>query len=173
MSKIAKSLIALAIVGLLTACAATDRYGAAGDVHNLMIAIRNDDHATFDALVDRRALEGRLQAEMLSRDRAAHMSTGLTLLGAWLSGPASRLAGDVLVQPAVFRDVAAFYGYSANTPIPNRLSLAAALSTLPDGRVCATARRQGPCLLTFANEDGVWRMVDFNADASVSGLRHR
>ena len=170
-SLIGRPLIALAIVGLLAGCAVTDRYGAAGDVHALMISIRDDDRAVFDAHVDRRALEARLQTEMLSRARAAHMSTGLTLLGTWLSGPASRLAGDVLVQPTVFRDVASYYGYSANTPIPSRLSLAAVLTALPDGRVCATSRRRGACLLTFANEDGVWRMVDFNADASLSGLR--
>ena len=168
-----KILIVSAIAGLLAGCAASDQYGAAGDIHNLMIAIRNDDHATFDALVDRRALDGRLQGEMLSRDRAANLPPGLTVLGAWLSGPAARLAGDVLVQPVVFRDVAAYYGYTANRPIPNRLSLAAALTALPDRRVCATSRRQGPCLLTFANEDGVWRLVDFNADASLSGLRRR
>lgn len=170
-SQIAKPLIALVIVALLAGCAATDRYGAAGDVHALMIAIRDDDNAAFDAHVDRRALEARLQTEMLSRARSAHLSSGLTLLGAWLSGPASRLAGEALVRPEIFRDVASFYGYSANTPIPNRLSLAAALTPLPDGRVCATPRRQGPCLLTFAHEDGVWRMVDFNADATLSGLR--
>lgn len=168
-----KWLLGVLAAGLLAGCAATDRYGAAGDVHNLMIAIRNDDHATFDALVDRRALEGRLQAEMIARERAANLSPGLTVLGAWLSGPASRLAGDVLVQPVVFRDVAAYYGYTANTPIPNRLSLAAALTALPDGRVCATSRRQGPCLLTFANEDGVWRLVDFDAGASLVGGRGR
>jgi len=163
----------LALAGLLTACGTVDRYGAAGDVHALMIAIRDDDHAAFDAKVDRRAIEARLQVAMIERAKAAHLSPGLTLLGAWLSGPASQLAGDVLVQPSVFRDVAYYYGYRPDMPIPDRLTLAAALSGLPDGRVCATAGRQGPCLMTFANERGVWRLVDFNAAANLTGGSRR
>lgn len=176
MSKIVKAMMAnglaaFAVVGVLAGCAATDRYGAAGDVHALMLAIRDDDHAAFETHIDRRALDARLQTEMMARARSTHLSPGLTLLGAWLSGPASRLAGDVLVQPEIFRDVANYYGYSSNTPIPDRLSLAAALSPLPDGRVCARSDRRGPCLLTFAYEQGVWRLVDFDAAASLGGAR--
>ena len=158
----------LAVACLLAGCAATDRYGAAGDVHALMIAIRDNDHAAFDAKVDRRAIEARLQVAMISRAKAARLSPELTLLGAWLAGPASEVAGDVLVQPSVFRDVAYYYGYRPDMPIPNRLALATALTALPDGRVCATMRKNGPCLVTFAHEDGVWRLVDFNAGVVLS-----
>ncbi len=163
-----RALILFLSTVILAGCAATDRFAAAGDIHALMVSIRDDDQATFDAHVDRRALDARVQSEMMRRARSAHMPSGLTLLGAWLSGPASRLAGDVLLQPAVFRDVAAYYGYSANTPIPNRLSLTAVLTALPDGRVCVIVRRQGPCLLTFADEAGVWRLVDFDASSALS-----
>ena len=172
MLKFVKSLMAFAVVGVLSSCAAADRYGAAGDVHALLLAIRDDDQATFESHIDRRAIDARLQEEMVRRARTAHLSPGLTLLGAWFSGFFFFFFGDVLVQPEVFRDVAAYYGYGANTPIPNRMSLAAALTGRPDGRVCATARRNGPCLLTFANERGVWRLVDFDAAASLGGGRY-
>jgi hypothetical protein len=61
--------------------------------------------------------------------------------------------------------VADYYGYRPDMPIPGPLSLAAALSPLPDGRVCARGRKDGPCLLTFAEEDGVWRLVAFDPQA--------
>ena len=49
----------VAFIGLLslTACATTQRLSAAGDVHSLLVAVRDNDRATFDAHVDRPALE--------------------------------------------------------------------------------------------------------------------
>ena len=37
--------------------------------------------------------------------------------------------------------------------------------------MCAARNRQGPCLLTFADEGGVWRLVGFNGDAAMLRLR--
>jgi hypothetical protein len=67
--------------------------------------------------------------------------------------------------------VAEYYGYRPDQPIPGRLAIAGALRALPDGRVCATRRRNGPCLLTFASENGAWRLVSFDGDASMLSLR--
>ncbi len=52
------SLMALALVG----CASVERLGAANDVHALLVSIRDNDSATFDAHVDHEALKRELQA---------------------------------------------------------------------------------------------------------------
>ena len=148
----------------LAACATTARLDAAGDVHALLIAIRDDDHAAFDARVDKAALEKELEGRILDRTQAPQESDTVRALGALLAHPLARLAGDTLVRPKVFRDVAEYYGYRPDTPIPNQLQIAGALRALPDGRVCAAKRRKGPCLITFADEDGTWRLVSFDGD---------
>lgn len=163
--------LAIAAVASLAGCATTERLSAAGDVRSLLVAIRDDDHAAFDAHVDRRALEAQLQARLVDGAASANLPRGWKGVGLVLSGPVSRLAGEALVQPEVFRAVADYYGYRPDTPIPGALALASALRSLPDGRVCAARSSREPCLLTFANEDGVWRLVGFNGSAAMLRLK--
>jgi hypothetical protein len=160
-------------VALLAACATGERISAAGDVHALLVAIRDDDGAAFDAHVDRRALEAQIQARLMERAAAPGTSDAVKGLGVILSGPLARAAGGLLIQPEVFRAVADYYGYRQETPIPGTFAIAEALRPLPDGRVCATRSHKGPCLLTFANEDGVWRLVSFDGDAAMLRMRER
>jgi hypothetical protein len=163
-----KPLVA-ALTLLAAACATAQRIHAAGDVHALLIAIRDDDHAGFEAHVDREALEHELEARILERTQANTTDT-IKARGALLAHPLSRLAGDAMIRPKVFRAVAEYYGYRPQTPIPNQLEIAGALRALPDGRVCAAKKRDGPCLITFANEAGTWRLVSFDGDISLLRL---
>ena len=148
----------------VAACATTQRIEAGGDVHALLIAIRDDDHAAFDARVDRPALEHELEARLLERTQQPDTTDTVKALGALLAHPLAQLAGDALIRPKVFRAVAEYFGYRPQTPIPNQLEIAGALRTLPDGRVCAAKGRHGPCLISFANEAGVWKLVSFDGD---------
>ena len=163
--------LAAVLLSLVAACATTQRYSAAGDVHALMVAIRDNDGPTFDAHVDRRALEAQIQDLIMQRAARPGTSDAVRGLGAILSGPLARAAGGLLIQPEVFRAVADYYGYRPGTRIPGVIAIAAALRPLPDGRVCATTKRDGPCLVTFADEDGVWRLVSFDGDAAMLRLR--
>jgi len=156
-------LIAIALI--LVGCATTQRIAAAGDVHALLIAIRDDDRAGFEAHIDRPALEAQLQARLVAR--AGTLAGGWRALGVILSGPAARTAGELLLRPDVFRGVADYYGYRPGAPIPNALVIASALRALPDGRVCAARSKGGPCLLTFADEVGTWRLVAFEGDPAM------
>jgi hypothetical protein len=88
-----------------------------------------------------------------------------------LSGPLSHAAGNVLIRPEVFRAIADYYGYRPDAPIPGSLSLAVALSPLPDGRVCAKGRKGGSCLLTFADEAGTWKLVGFDSSQVLAGRK--
>ena len=89
------------------------------------------------------------------------------------SGTAAHFASKLFVQPEVFRAVADYYGYRPDTPIPSALALAAVLRPVSGGRVCAAQGHSGPCLITFADEDGVWRLVSFDGDAAMLRLKGR
>ena len=164
-----RKLILVVLVLTLSACATVQKLDAAGDVHALLIAIRDNDGPAFDRRVDRPALmreiSGRLAAEATKDPRipaalAAILAPGLT-----------RLAGDALIQPSVFRTVAEYYGYTPQTKIPGRVAISQTLRQMPDGRVCATRKQDGPCLLIFTKaEDGHWRLSGFEGDASMLRL---
>ena len=162
------SLAALSLAG----CATTERISAAPDVHALMVAIRDDDRAAFDAHVDRPALEGEIQALILRRAAAPDAPPAVKAAALLLSGPMAGVAGDVFIRPSVFRAVAEYYGYRPGQPLPGDFAIAEMLRGLPGGQVCA-ARRHGGCLVTFADEDGVWRMVGFDGDLAMLRLEHR
>ncbi|HTX48432.1 MAG TPA: DUF2939 domain-containing protein [Caulobacteraceae bacterium] len=163
----------LGVLAVLSAsgCATAERVSAAGDVHALLVAIRDDDRAAFDAHVDRSALEQQLESRILERTQGPNQSETTRSVGAALAGPLARLAGEALLRPDVFRKVAEYYGYKPDTPIPGEFVIASALRPLGDGRVCAAKRHGGPCLITFADEQGVWRLVSFDGDVGLLRLR--
>jgi hypothetical protein len=146
----------------LVACATGSRISAAADVHALLLAIRNDDRAAFEAHIDRAALTAEMQEIIVDQARSRLGASGLGL-SVLASGPLSRAAAKMVLRPDVLRAIADAFGYGPERPIPGTLSLAVALSPLPDGRVCARERKAGPCLLTFTDEDGVWKLTAFDA----------
>ena len=155
------------IAGLLVAaCASVQRLGAANDVHALLLSIRDNDQAAFEAHVDRPALKQAIEARI--EQQAAKRYGGLASL---LAPDLAEFAGDTLVQPGVFRLVARQYGYTDQTRIPGPVAIAGALRPLPDGRVCAVKKKDGPCVLVFTKEQGVWKLTGFEGDVSDLRLR--
>jgi hypothetical protein len=149
----------------MTGCATTRPLAAAGDVHALLIAVRDDDRQAFETHVDRPALRAHIQARIVAHAKAMNRGATFDALGVLLSGPASAAADSLLVRPQVFRAVAEYYGYRPGSPIPGPLALSTVLKDGPDGTVCATSGRNGPCVLTFAHETTVWRLVDIDPEA--------
>ncbi len=166
------TLILIAGLGLY-GCATTRDLSAAGDVRALLVAIRDDDRPAFDAHVDHRALEAQIQQIVVDRTRSADVPDGLKGLGLLVSGSLAKAAAGALIRPDVFRAVADYYGYRPDTPIPGPFAIATMLRSVDDGRVCAAKGKHGPCLLTFAKEDGTWRLVEFNGDAAMLKLGRR
>jgi hypothetical protein len=156
-------LLALTLAG----CATTSRFDAAGDVHALLVAVRDDDQAAFDRHVDRPALKRQIEGRVVQETRASDAPDGLKALGIALARPAAAVASAALIQPYAFRTVAESYGYTPDQPIPGRVAIAGALKYLPDGRVCATEPRKDDCLLMFTNEGGTWRLSGFEGDLST------
>jgi len=159
------ALIALA----LCACATVTRYDAAGDIHAFLVSIRDGDEKAFEAHVDRPALKEQLRARMMAG--LLKRQDGLGALGALLAGPVADVAVDQLVRPAVFLAVAEANGYAPSKPLPGRAALTGALRRLDDDRVCVTTKRDGPCVLDFRNEAGVWRLVAFEGDPGLLKLK--
>ncbi|MBS0362252.1 MAG: DUF2939 domain-containing protein [Proteobacteria bacterium] len=152
----------------LSACATANKLGAANDVHALLVSIRDDDKPTFNQHVDHEALKAQMQTVI-----DAQMAKNKNLKGlASLLGPSTLdIADELLVQPRTFRLVAEQYGYRRDTQIPGAIVISQALKTLPDGRVCATKKKDGPCLLMFTKEQGVWKLSGFEGDSSMLRLK--
>ncbi len=165
-----KILVALVSVLALSACATAHRLTAANDVHALLVSIRDNDRAAFDAHVDRKALQDEIAAR-LAEQGFKTKDKSLGALGAMLAPSLAQFASDALIQPKVFRTVAEYYGYKPDTQIPNALVIAGSLKALPDGRVCATKKKNGPCMLMFTQEAGVWRLSGFEGDTSMLRIK--
>lgn len=163
--------IVIALMALtLSACATVQRLDAAGDVHALLISIRDGDSAAFDSLVDRRALKLEIQERLV--DEAAKDDRMPAGLAAILAPGLAELAGETLVQPSVFRSVAEYYGYRRDMKIPGPIGISTMLRELPDDRVCAVTKKAGPCLLIFAKApDGRWKLSGFEGDLSMLRLK--
>lgn len=151
-------------LAFLVGCATTTRIEAADDVHALLLSIRDNDHAVFDAHVDRPALEAEIQSEIVARTRDSGLASPWKAVGVLLSGAVAHAAGRSLIQPDVFRALADYYGYRPDMKIPSVLALATVLSPQADGRVCVVTRKGGPCQATFAREGATWRLVRVNPD---------
>jgi len=149
------ALLALA----LSACATATRYDAAGDIHALLVAIRDNDGPAFDAHVDRPALK----AQMKERLTAAAIQRGGALGGLLVQtfGGLTDSLVDAAVQPQVFLAVAEAKGYRPSQPLPGRVAITGSLRYLEGDRVCVTGKTDGPCLLVFRNEAGTWRLIAF------------
>ncbi|MFZ5670651.1 MAG: DUF2939 domain-containing protein [Pseudomonadota bacterium] len=160
-----RKIAAIAVLGAaLAGCATASRIDAAGDVHNLLVAIRDNDRAAFEAYVDRKALKRSIEARLLREAGEADLDDGGRALAALLAPGLADLAGDALVRPQVFHAAASYYGYTPDRPLPDRLAIAGALRRLDDGRVCATKKKNGPCLLVFTNVGGTWKLSGFEGD---------
>jgi len=163
--------IVIALLALtLSACATVQKLEAAGDVHALLISIRDGDEATFDSLVDRRALKREIQDRLVAEaGRDSRVPAGLAAI---LAPGLAELAGETLVRPQVFRSVAEYYGYRQDMKIPGPIGISTMLRQMPDGRVCAVTKKDGPCLLIFAEApDGRWKLSGFEGDLKMLRLK--
>lgn len=165
-----RKIASLAIAALILAgCATASRYDAAGDVHALLVAIRDNDRTAFDAHIDRPALKASLESRMIREVGGRQMDDGARALAALVAPSLADMAGEALLRPQVFRAAAGYYGYTPDQPLPNRLAIGGALKPMPDGKVCATKKKDGPCLLVFTRVDGVWKLSGFEGE--ISDLR--
>jgi hypothetical protein len=161
------------ILTALAGCATAARLDAAGDVHALLVAIRDNDRVAFDARVDRKALKRSIESRLMEEAERRTEDAGLRALGALVAPVLADAADKAVIQPSTFRAVASSYGYRPDQPIPGQVTIAGALKAMPDGRVCATRKKDGPCVLIFSQEAGVWRLSGFDGDLGQLRSRRR
>ncbi len=162
-----RTLGVLALAGMvLSGCATVARVDASADIHAFLVAVRDGDREEFDAHVDRAALKTNLKARVLAETSKAYGLQSKQTLGALIARPLVGLAVDALVQPEVFQAAAMRLGYGPQTRVPNPILLSKIVKPLGTGRVCVETKKDG-CLFVFANEDGVWRMIDFEGDLGL------
>jgi hypothetical protein len=155
---------------VLSSCATVQKLDAASDVHALLISIRDGDRATFDSLVDERALKYELRSRLVAE--AGRDGRVPAVLAAILAPGLAEVAGDALIRPEVFRAVAESYGYRRDMKIPGVIGISTLLQPLDAGRVCAVTKKGGPCQLIFTQApDGRWRLSGFEGDLSKLRLK--
>ena len=168
MVRTVRALIVAALALAAASCAETQKIDAAGDIHAFLISIRDGDRAVFNAHVDRAALKVQIRARVMAEAAKRGNASGqAAILAVLLGGPLMDSLSDRLIQPDVFRAVADYLGYKADTPIPNQLVIAGALRNLDGGDVCAARSKSGPCVLVFRNEDGAWKLIGFEGDVGM------
>lgn len=166
-----RNLLLAVLAVSLSACATAERYDAAGDIHALLISIRDNDRAAFEQHVDRGALERQIEQRITAEAKKQSGREDWAAAAAFLAPTLASLAGDAIIQPQVFRLVAEQYGYKPATPIPPPSVISSALRTLDTGQVCAAKSKDGPCILIFTRQEGVWRLTGFEGDLSMLRLR--
>ena len=155
-------------ISTLAACAVATRIDAAGDVHAVLVSIPDGDQRAFDAHVDRAALKDQVRARLMSEAAKRHDNRGdIAAIGVLLGKPVIDAMADRLIEPDVFRAVAEYFGYSAQSQIPNQLVIAQSLRPMDDSHVCVARKKDAPCILVFRNEDGVWRLISFEGDPKM------
>ena len=150
--------MALSLLG--AGCATVPRLHAAEDVHALLVAVRDGDRTAFDAHVDKAALKTQLKSRLIAE--AGRGGGDAAAFGAVMAGPLVDLGVEALVRPQVFRAEAIRLGYDPEQPLPNTLIVASLVRPLGDGRACVSEKRGGPCVLSFTDEDGVYRLSGYD-----------
>lgn len=157
------------VVGLLVLAScqqAATQYDAAEDVRAFVVAVRENDQATFERHIDRPAL----RAQVLEQIRAAVGDSPL-------AGAVAEGAVDQLIRPESFKLALERAGAPARTPTV--AEIATQLRVVEGGRVCLPRSPEGPCAITFAQSGAqagaqageVWRLVAIDSgDVSVGGL---
>jgi hypothetical protein len=156
-----KAALTAAAVLSLAACDAVPRYRAAKGVRDFLAAIQKNDHRAFDAHVDRAKLKDDVRRQLAASADGADEDIGRVI-----GGPAVDDVMNRMISPESFRIVWMRSGVSIRRA-PNALEIAPLLRMLGEDRACLRNPRRGsPCILTFEDENGVWKLVGVNAGLS-------
>lgn len=151
-----RSRVCLAATALclgLCACGLDVRADAAQGIARFLDAVRRDDHAAFEAAIDRPALRTDLRDQLAELGRARDLD---------IEGGPSEFALDRMITPEAFRLVSARTGQPV--PIAPTAAQVALLMTVKDkAHVCLGDAAGQHCALAFAKRNGGWRLTGMRA----------
>ena len=146
--------VALAVFTLaLGGCDIGVRADASKAIARFLTAVHNDDRKAFEAGIDREALRADLRAQLTDLARAK---------GVVVEGGPSEFALDRMISPGAFRLVEAGTGQALHVA-PNAAALALIMQVRDRSHVCVGDPAKPHCALSFAKQDGVWRLVGMQA----------
>ncbi len=160
---------AVAAVLLLSGCEKLqERYRAAEGVHDLLAAVQSGDRAAFDAHVDRPALRSSLRQRLggtLGED------AGSRIIGDLLGSRSADAAIDQMVTPESLRILWRASGLPVDR-VPTAVEIAPLMTLHGPGKACVRkALKSDQCVLEFADEDGVWKLVGIDAGFQLGPIR--
>jgi hypothetical protein len=144
----------LAAAAWLSGCATVPAMTARDDVRRFLVAIRNNDQATFDATVDQQALIGSIAASQCLRTGARGEP--------FFSCVETTVARMDAVPLSAFRGIAASFGYERGRLPAGFVGVTARRDAYD--QVCVTNKPLGACVLWFRGEGDSWRLtsvIDF------------
>ncbi len=158
-------LFGIALAGLLglalSGCDAPVRLAAAKDVQAFFTAVQADDHAAFDAHVDRPAIRADMRRQLTTL--ASGEGFGPGELEQVLGGRMADSLIDRMIQPESFRIVWVRSGMPGKTA-PNAVQIAVMLRMIGADRACMhNLRTPDRCIMTFRDEAGTWKLVGVQA----------
>lgn len=152
MARMHSAVAAAALTLLVAACGKAPAKDAGVAVQALLAAVQTGDAQAFEAGVDRPALRADLRRQMIAVGQQAGLDVG---------GP-SDSALDRMIGPDAFHLT---LGGAPLAAPPSTAQVATQLKPVAKDRVCLHALDAGQaCLLTFARENGAWRLVAMPAD---------
>ncbi|HEX4711092.1 MAG TPA: hypothetical protein VH222_11615 [Phenylobacterium sp.] len=148
---LAVALSALAMV--VGGCGVDARADAANGIATFLDAVRRGDQPAFEAALDRPALRSDLRDQLTALGRAN---------GVDVNGGPSDFALDRMITPEAFRLVEAHTG-QALPMAPTAAQVALSMALRDPNHACVQDLGKARCLLSFAKQNGVWRLVGMPA----------
>ncbi|HZZ69452.1 MAG TPA: hypothetical protein VFE18_14865 [Phenylobacterium sp.] len=147
-SAVAFSLLALAVGGGLSGCSLGARHSGSAAIAGFLAAVQHDDQKAFEAALDRPALRSDLGEQLADVGKTHAVDVG----------DASEFALDRMISPQAIRLTAA-------RVMPGWPATPTAAQIIPHMKahglhfVCLEEVSTKKCLLSFTQEDGVWRLT--------------
>ena len=158
---VALALVACGVAVTLSGCDMAVRMAAARDVRAFFTAVQADDHAAFDAHVDRTAVRADVRRQLTTLASGQGFAPGE--LDQVLGGRMADSLIDKMIQPESFRIVWLRSGMSSKAP-PSSMQIALMLRMIGDDRACMhNLRTPDRCIMTFRDEAGAWKLVGVQA----------
>jgi len=137
-----------ALAVLLGACGPGLRAKGSAAIASFLADVQRDDVKAFEAGVDRPAVRGDLRAQLAALGKTRGVDVG----------GASEFALDRMITPQAVRAAAARVG--AGWPAtPTAAQVLPHMKVADPRHICLEEAATRRCLLSFAQEDGAWRLV--------------
>jgi hypothetical protein len=147
---------AVALAALAVAASGCDigvRADASKAIARFLTAVHDNDRKAFEAGIDRQALRADLREQLTALARTK---------GVVVDGGPSEFALDRMISPAAFRLVEAQTGQALHVA-PNAAAIALMMQVRDRSHVCVGDPGKPRCALSFAKQEGTWRLVGMQA----------